>query len=54
MDIGLITFPRNCINGLRGDHVLIAPPRILTLDQADEILGILDSALTQFEQQAQA
>jgi adenosylmethionine-8-amino-7-oxononanoate aminotransferase len=43
---GLIIYPRRPINGLSGDHVLIAPPLIVTEKQVDEILNRLDIALT--------
>ena len=42
---GLIIYPRKPINGLVGDHVLIAPPLIVTSEQVDEILNRLDRAL---------
>lgn len=42
---GLIVYPRRSINGLAGDHVLIAPPLIVTPDQIDEILDLLDETL---------
>lgn len=42
---GLIIYPRRSINGLAGDHVLIAPPLITNALQIDEILGILDDTL---------
>jgi adenosylmethionine-8-amino-7-oxononanoate aminotransferase len=42
---GLIIYPRRPINGLSGDHVLVAPPLIVTADQVDEILNRLDRAL---------
>jgi adenosylmethionine-8-amino-7-oxononanoate aminotransferase len=42
---GLIIYPRRPINGLRGDHVLIAPPLIVSKKQVQEILSRLDRAL---------
>ena len=45
-DLGLFIYPRRPINGLEGDHVLVAPPLILTDDDVTEILEKLDSALT--------
>lgn len=42
---GLIIYPRRPINGLAGDHVLIAPPLIVSAGQVDEILTRLDTAL---------
>ena len=44
---GLIVFSRNCIGGVEGDQVTIAPPLIATTEQIDEIVGILDSALAE-------
>jgi len=42
---GLIVYPRRPINGLRGDHILVAPP--LTSDKAviEELLSLLDKTL---------
>jgi len=44
-DEGLIIYPRRCINGLSGDHVLVAPPLIVNEDQVYEIVDRLDRAL---------
>jgi len=44
-DEGLIIYPRKCINGLSGDHVLVAPPLIVKEEQVNEILNRLDRAL---------
>lgn len=44
-DGGLIIYPRRCINGYWGDHVLIAPPLITTASQIDDILTLLDDSL---------
>jgi adenosylmethionine-8-amino-7-oxononanoate aminotransferase len=43
---GLIVYPRRCIDGLEGDHVLVAPPLIVTPEECDEIVRRLDRALT--------
>lgn len=48
-DEGLIVYPRRCINGVRGDHVLVAPPLIVNEGQIREILDLLDRALTRVE-----
>ena len=42
---GLVIYPRRPINGLSGDHVLVAPPLIVTSNEVDEILTRLDAAL---------
>jgi adenosylmethionine-8-amino-7-oxononanoate aminotransferase/transposase-like protein len=42
---GLLIYPRRSINGLYGDHVLVAPPLIVTEAQVDELLEKLDRAL---------
>jgi len=49
---GLIIYPRRPIQGLAGDHVLVAPALILTLAQVDEILTRLERALNRLEQEA--
>jgi adenosylmethionine-8-amino-7-oxononanoate aminotransferase len=42
---GLIVYPRRPINGLRGDHVMIAPPLIITRPEIKELLERLERAL---------
>jgi adenosylmethionine-8-amino-7-oxononanoate aminotransferase len=44
-DQGLIIYPRRCIDGLAGDHVLVAPPLCVTAAEVDEILHRLDLSL---------
>ncbi len=46
---GLILYPRRPINGILGDHLLVAPPLITTRDEADIILDRLDGALAKAE-----
>ncbi|MFO7749169.1 MAG: aspartate aminotransferase family protein [Desulfobacteraceae bacterium] len=48
---GLIIYPRKPLNGLAGDHLLVAPPLITTRAQADVILDRLDQALLQIRGQ---
>ena len=43
---GLIIYPgQGTVDGVLGDHVLIAPPFVITDDQMDEIVAILSEAL---------
>ncbi|MGD2271926.1 MAG: aminotransferase class III-fold pyridoxal phosphate-dependent enzyme [Desulfobacterales bacterium] len=42
---GLIIYPRRPINGIVGDHVLIAPPLIISAAEVDEILRRFEAAL---------
>lgn len=44
-DGGLLIYPRRCLNGYWGDHVLVAPPLITTEQQIDDILALLDASL---------
>jgi adenosylmethionine-8-amino-7-oxononanoate aminotransferase len=44
---GLIVYPRHCINGLAGDHVLVAPPLIINQTEVDGLIRRLDRALAQ-------
>ena len=46
---GLILYPRRPVNGIRGDHLLVAPPLITTKEEADIILDRLDTALERTE-----
>jgi adenosylmethionine-8-amino-7-oxononanoate aminotransferase len=44
---GLILYPgQGSVDGVRGDHVMIAPPFIVTDEQMDEIVTILVEALS--------
>lgn len=43
---GLITYPGGGgADGIRGDHILIAPPFVITEDQIDFLVSILDEAI---------
>ena len=44
---GLIIYPRRSINGMSGDHVLVAPPLIISESEVDEILAMFEKALEQ-------
>lgn len=44
-DEGLIIYPRRSLNGIAGDHLLVAPPLVVNRDQVREILARLDRAL---------
>jgi adenosylmethionine-8-amino-7-oxononanoate aminotransferase len=42
---GLIIYPRRSLNGLAGDHVLVAPPLIITTDEVPEVLRRFERAM---------
>jgi adenosylmethionine-8-amino-7-oxononanoate aminotransferase len=44
---GLIVYPRRSINGISGDHVLIAPPLIISEADVNEILDRFERSLEQ-------
>ena len=47
---GLILYPGGgCVNGIRGDHILIAPPFIIEKRELDEIISILDRSISEVE-----
>ena len=47
---GLITYPGiGNVDGVTGDHILLAPPLIIERDQIDEMVEILDAAISQVE-----
>ena len=48
---GLIVYPRRPINGLSGDHVMIAPPLIVSRKEIQELLERLDRALARLVRQ---
>ena len=45
---GLIVYSRRTRGGYAGDHVIVAPPLIVTEAQIDEIAGLLDETLAEF------
>jgi adenosylmethionine-8-amino-7-oxononanoate aminotransferase len=42
---GLVIYPRRSLNGLAGDHVLVAPPLIITTDEVAEVLRRFERAM---------
>jgi len=49
---GLISYPgAGTVDGTIGDHVLYAPPLIITREQVDDLLGMLDESLTDVTRQ---
>jgi adenosylmethionine-8-amino-7-oxononanoate aminotransferase len=45
-DKGLITYPGGGgADGVRGDHILLAPPFIITVEQIDQLVGILGETI---------
>ena len=49
MEHGAVFYPgKGTINGLEGDHLLIAPPLIISKSEIDKIIHILEKALQQF------
>jgi adenosylmethionine-8-amino-7-oxononanoate aminotransferase len=47
---GLLIYPRRSLNGLRGDHVLIAPPLTVTRQDVDDIVALFADTLAAFEE----
>jgi adenosylmethionine-8-amino-7-oxononanoate aminotransferase len=48
---GLVVFPASgTVDGVAGDHILMAPPFIITASQVDDLVAILDEAITAVEQ----
>jgi len=45
---GVLTYPsQGCVDGVRGDHILLAPPFIVSADECWQIAAALESALVQ-------
>lgn len=43
---GLITYPgTGCVDGSLGDHILMAPPLIISRSEIDELVGILEASI---------
>ncbi len=53
-DLGLLVYPNRPINGLQGDHVVLAPPLIVTQGDVQEILDRFHAAITALEEELQA
>jgi len=52
LPLGLVLYPcTGTVNGVAGDFILMAPPFIITKEQVDEYVGILDQALTAAEKE---
>jgi hypothetical protein len=49
---GLIIYSRRTRGGVDGDHFLVCPPMITSVDQVDEIIDMLTSALDKFAAKA--
>lgn len=46
MEAGVLTYPtQGCVDGLRGDHILLAPPFIITREQCKTVAEAIASAL---------
>jgi adenosylmethionine-8-amino-7-oxononanoate aminotransferase len=51
---GLLTYPGSCgADGISGDHILIAPPFIITKEQIDELVSILRESIEEVAQELQ-
>ncbi len=51
-DRGLITYPGNGgVDGIHGDHILLAPPFTITEKQIDEMVDILQHAIRAVQNQ---
>ncbi len=52
LDRGLVTYPgTGSVDGVLGDHMLFGPPLIITRAQIDDLVAILDQAITAVERQ---
>jgi hypothetical protein len=47
---GLLVYPRRSINGLWGDHILLAPPMIIDREGIDDLIQRLDLTLRDLQQ----
>ena len=46
---GLLVYPRRCLDGVKGDHILITPPLTITTAEIDELIILLDKSIAQLE-----
>lgn len=55
MERGAVFYPGSgTIDGIHGNHLLVAPPLVITRTEVDEIVRIMDDALTALEGQVSA
>jgi adenosylmethionine-8-amino-7-oxononanoate aminotransferase len=46
LERGLITYPgTGCVDGERGDHLLMVPPLTINRSEINELVGILEAAI---------
>jgi adenosylmethionine-8-amino-7-oxononanoate aminotransferase len=45
---GLIIYSRRTRDGIEGDHFLVCPPLIVTHEQIDEMVELLDMSIMEF------
>ncbi|MFQ6053843.1 MAG: aspartate aminotransferase family protein [Candidatus Bathyarchaeia archaeon] len=49
---GLLVYPGSgTVDGVRGDHIQVAPPLVVTREQIDEIVAILDRSIAEAEEE---
>jgi adenosylmethionine-8-amino-7-oxononanoate aminotransferase len=48
---GLIVYARRTRDGIEGDHIIVAPPMIVTETHLDEITEMLDASLAEFTEE---
>lgn len=46
---GLLVYPRRCLDGIEGDHILITPPLTITAAEIDELVNLLDTSVQLLE-----
>jgi adenosylmethionine-8-amino-7-oxononanoate aminotransferase len=52
LKLGLVIFPcSGCIDGVEGHMVMLGPPLIITEQQVNDLLAILEKAITDVEHQ---
>ncbi len=48
MAAGVLVYPtQGCVDGARGDHIMIAPPATITVEEIDEAIAIIHKAISQ-------
>ncbi len=50
---GLLVYPGSgTVDGFRGDHIIVAPPLVVSREEIDEIVVLLDKSITEAEEKA--
>jgi adenosylmethionine-8-amino-7-oxononanoate aminotransferase len=48
---GLLVYPgTGTVDGVKGDHIQVAPPLVVSIEEIDEVVGLLDKSISEVEE----